>query len=204
VGVFIPAVNCAKFEMRFTAAGQKVENVFHMKQAVPYDAATLAIDATNMIGWWVASLQNKVTNQVTLDSVVATALDAPTSPGIIETAGLPATGTNGGTMLPMNVTFAVRWLTALRGRSFTGRTFHIGTVLANVQGSLIEPVAKGVFTAAYANLIATMAGAGVGLAVVSYYHARAPRVSAVATFITSASIEGTLDSQRRRLPGRGQ
>jgi hypothetical protein len=201
---FIPAAGCGKFEMRFTQQGQQVENVFHIKTGSAMTTTELTSYAQDFKTWWDTNIKPLVKNTVSLNSIVATALDTATSPGIVYTTGLPIVGTNGGVEMPMNVTFAVRWLTALRGRSFTGRTYHVGIVTINTIGSTIEPVAKGVITTAYNNLVGIMSGAGVGLAVVSYRHNLAARTAAVATLITGCSIDGDLDSQRRRLPGRGR
>jgi len=200
---FISAIECAKVELRIVQQGQFVENVFHCKKSGGFDAATLNTLAGIFKTWWVAHVASTVPVGVVLIEVVATALDDETSPGITYTTDLPIGGTSGTDELPMNVTVACTMKTGLRGRSYTGRIYHIGLPPVAVVGSVLSSGAHTALLAAYESLRNTLETASTPLQVVSYRHANAPRPFAVATQVTNFVIDSITDSQRRRLPGRG-
>jgi len=200
---FIPAPNTAKVEMRFSQEGQQIENVYHVTQAAPFDATELNTLAASFKAWWVAQWQTSVVNTCSLVQIVATALDSASAPGIVYATGLPLVGGNAGFPSPLNVTVAIQWFTALRGRSYRGRTYHIGLTANDRSGSYVSTTFQTNAIARYQALITAMNSYAPGLVVVSYRGNNAPRGTALTTEIVTAACELTLDSQRRRLPGRG-
>lgn len=205
---FVPAPNCARVEMVYTQAGQTMENVYHVKLAAgPFSDSNLIDAAAAFKTWWDTRLKSNVRTEVTLVKILATALDSQTAVGIEYTTGLPIAGTNSsGAPLPNNVTVAIKWLTAARGRSLRGRTYHIGLSSTSVTASEITTAERSVLLTAYGNLFTDLVGLtpALTLSVVSYYSNNALRNSALITPIIDVGVDITLDSQRRRLPGRGQ
>lgn len=203
---FIPAANAAQVQLVFTEDGQTIENVYHVLNTVPYDAGTLATLAGTFVTWWSANIRSLTSNGVTLTKVVAKALDTESAPGIEYTTGLPLAGTAAsGSTMPNNVTPVITWVTGLRGRSYRGRTYHIGLMGGHMVG--INTMSNSYITSlqtGYNALITAIDGLTQTLCVCSKYHNKAERVTCTLTAILNAVVNGTVDSQRRRLPGRGR
>lgn len=206
---FIPAANTAQVELFFVHNSQQVENVFHVFQPAGWPITELQAIAVVFKDWWNLNMKAKVRPETILSSIKCTDISSQTGPSITSTVSLPIAGTfASGGPLSNNVTLAIKWLTNQRGRSFRGRTYHVG-----LHASQLATGAQTVNTAditslstAYAALltaITTYNAAGY-LAVVSRYHDNNPRANAVVTQITAGLIDNTIDSQRRRLPGRGR
>jgi len=204
MAVFIPAPNAGKIEMRYTQESQQIENVYHVVGAAPMTAADLSAVALIFKNWWNANVKTYVVPTASLNTIVATALDAATSPAIVYATGLPIVGTNGGAPAALHVTVAIRWLTALRGRSFTGRTYHIGISEGYYTGSKLDTGYSAALVIAYNALQTALGGSSYSQCITSYRHNKAPRTTAVSTDVTGCTVDETLDSQRRRLPGRGR
>lgn len=200
---FIPVPNTCRVELVFSQEGQFCENVFHVKQAAPFDAAALASVAAAFVSWHGANLKTMQVSTCSLIKIIATALDSESAPGIEYATGLPVVGTRGNAAMPMNVTVAVKWLTALRGKSFRGRSYHIGLDDQDVTLSALPPASVSAMRGAYFPLIAATAGWVPGLVVVSYRTNNEDRMTGLASEILDCSVDSTVDSQRRRLPGRG-
>jgi len=200
---FIPAPTACRVLMQHQQEGQRVENVYHCVKDDGFTTADLVTCASVFKSWEDSTMQVLRANNSYLDTIVATALDAETSPAIVYTTGLPIVGEAGTDYSPMNVTVAVRWNTALRGRSFRGRTYHIGLCRSQYQQSKLTTGMQSGLVAAYDQLLADLIAEGMVLVVASYRHAKAWRTEALLTTILNCSVEITLDSQRRRLPGRG-
>jgi hypothetical protein len=190
--------------MRFTQQGQRVENVYHVLNDAGWDSASMTTLAQVFKDWWDTWIKALVKESVELTEIAVTDQTTVDAPGLIYTDGLPIPGIHSaGTEMPMNVTFAVKWSGLLRGRSNNGRTFHVGVTSDIVTGSALNSSIPALFAGYYAQLITAINTAGYTLVVCSYRHGGAPRSEASLTAIIAASIEATLDSQRRRLPGRG-
>lgn len=202
---FIPVPNAGEFHLIFSYDGQICENVFHGVRDGGYDAPALTTALNNIIAWWLDQMRAHVAPTLILLRGEAFALDTEGSPAIvIEHSPLPAPGTKVTEQLPNNVTLSVKWTTPFRGRSFRGRTYHLGLCEDQVTNNLMHSDTLAVLDAAYGQLQIAMSGSGPGqLAVVSRFHNKAPRVAGIATPITGRILEPTIDSQRRRLPGRG-
>lgn len=198
---FIPAPNVVRLDAIYTQDNQLCENVYHYQFA----AAPTALELNNLIDafktWETNHGAALRADDVALVRVKATDMTAPDGL-IVDRQIVPAiVGTNVAGSMPNNVTLAITWRTGLGGRSFRGRTYHIGLV----KGTLTAP--NQVSNAGQASLIAAysllMAVDPIGLqplVVVSRRHAKADRLVCVSTPVTAATTDGFVDSQRRRLP----
>lgn len=200
---FIRVPNTVMVEMIFRQDGQYVENVYHCSNAVSYDESDMANLIDVFRTWWDTDIQPLVTSNLSLVNFIATDLDSQTGPRVEDASGLPLAGSLAGASMPNNVTLVVKWTTGNRGRSFRGRTYHLGLEDGQVTQNTIAATPLANLTTAYNNLIVDVTTAGWTLVVASRYADNAPRAEGITTPITLASIEGTVDSQRRRLPGRG-
>jgi hypothetical protein len=195
----------AEVQLIYAWEGQSCENVLHFHGPVDWDAAALTTLAVDVTTWWEANLAPLTSDAVSLVEVVATDLSSASGPQIVSTAALPLLGTDHSGTQPNNVTVAIKQLTASRGRSFRGRTYFVGLSLNEVVASFLAGgVAADLVTAFRALRDFTFGVAGTEWGVLSEITAGAPRANGIITPITDVAVEGTTDSQRRRLPGRGR
>jgi len=105
--------------------------------------------------------------------------------------------------VPNNVAVVVKWITANRGRSYRGRTYHLGIPQGSVTGSVLTTGYRTSLVQAYSNFVLLGTTPTWTLSVASRYSNGQPRTNGVITPINALSINPTVDSQRRRLPERG-
>lgn len=193
-----------KVEMRFTDDNQQVENVYHCHPESNNNPASLSQVSDLFVGWYESFLRSKQGELVSLVEIVTTDLTTPSSPQLIVGLAANNNGQDTGGALPNNVTVCISWHTALRGRSYRGRTFHVGLTEPHIEGSYLlagEPEALAI---CYDQLRTTLAGNLVGLGVVSYRTNKTLRPEGIFTKYISVTVDNVTDSQRRRLPGRGR
>lgn len=202
---FVPFDNVIKLEPVFVWNGQYVENVHHYLVDETPSVDTCESLAASYVAWWDANMKGVMSSEVTLTMLRATIMETETSPGIEYTTGLPIVATGATQGCPNNVTVAIRWLTGLRGRSYRGRTYHIGLQENQVEYSYVNAPTISGLTTIYGDLIALSTNVGPAImCVASKYHNGAERAVGVATPVTNVQIDRYCDSQRRRLPGRGR
>lgn len=202
-GQFVPLPNGAQVEMRFTESGQQVENVYHVLGGAPFVASELSQIGEAFYLWWSESIKPLAVSALTLNSIVVRGMDSINAPAVEETSNMPVSGDITQVAMPMNVTVAVKWITNKAGRSFRGRTFHLGLAVNDVTDSRLSNGIRLALSIAYNQLVTDMAGNSWQLVVVSKVTQGFPRMVAEATPIVAAGVDNTSDSQRRRLPGRG-
>lgn len=201
---FIPAPGCAEVAVCYNEFDQAIQNVFHVHKSTPFDLAGLHDLAEMFQGWQETDIAPLQSSSVGCSLIIARALDSETAPAIEYTENLPVVGgqtTDPG--LPANVTVAVKWNTGLRGRSYRGRTFHIGLCEGMVNGNKVNEAPAAAILGAYQTLLSMLSLSTMDLVVLSKYADKAPRTVAVATPIIGCSVDEWVDSQRRRLTGRG-
>jgi hypothetical protein len=184
--------------------GQQVESVFHVDSGDPWTVDHLTSMAQLFKDWWNGHIKTIEIEDVSLNSILATDLSTETGASIEYTTGMPIPGTGSGTALPNNVALAIHWSSGLRGRSYNGRTYHFGLVASMVVGSTMYGPSLTAIEAAYQALLTAVNATADNLCVLSRYHNKAKRTEGIGTEILSLSIDATVDSQRRRLPGRGR
>lgn len=201
---FIPVPNTVAVEMVFLQGGSVVQNVLHYEASgvpIPDEMVELAND---IIAWWSSDVRPQVNDQTSLIEVRVTSLDDAIAPSVSVVTGLPLAGSAAQPMLPSNVTLSLTKRTILRGRNFRGRLYFIGLGEGQVVGNTVNGVTVTALINAYNNSLSfATTSLTWELVVVSLYFNNAPRTSGVTTEVTSFTSDGIIDSQRRRLPGRG-
>lgn len=191
--------------LKFTYQGQECANILHFKQAGAGAAPDPAALGSRLSNWWGATGKNRSTLAVNLDQIICTDLSENGAPGFITTPPQPANG-SATPSAPNNVTMVMSLHTALRGRSFRGRIYHVGIAQSNLSGNTIIEAYRASLIAGYTPLVVLTGGVGTPdfvLGVLSTFHLGAPRAEGLFTPVTTISCDGVVDSQRRRLPGRG-
>lgn len=201
----IPTPNGVKVCMRYTQSGEDVCNVFHVNANAEPTEAMLDAIAQAFFDWWSVEMRPLQHAATSLTAIEVTDISGPDEEGIIFSAGLPLAGTHSGGSLPNNVTLATKLATGLTGRSRRGRSYLVGLPDSMLEtGS--QTVADSYITllqGAFADLLTALAVEGFNLAVLSLISGGVPRTEGVLTDVTSVVTNDVVDSQRRRLPGRG-
>lgn len=203
---FIPVANTAQCELIYNYQGQICQNVLHFEYVSTVGGTELVNLANDLISWYTASIAVRVNDQVELTGVVAIDMTAQNAEAV--EVGASVTGSRGTPTvnpLPNNVTVAVKKVTGLRGRSYRGRLYHVGLDDAQVSGNVLDSTTASGFASGYNALVVyPWTDTGWTYVVVSKYSGNAPRTAGVTTPVLSHTVDLTIDSQRRRLPGRGQ
>lgn len=205
---FIPVQGVAQVEMVYSYLGQVCENVYHVIQGDGATAPTVAqmqAMAAAFEGWENVVAKLDRNTAVSLTEIVVRDLTTQSGPAIVRFPTAPINGQVGSQAMPGNVTAAIKWSTALRGRSFRGRSYFIGISASHVTGDQLTAGARAAYESDANNLITrVLAVQGCTLVVVSYAHNKFWRDAGLVTPITVATVDPNLDSQRRRLAGRGK
>jgi hypothetical protein len=203
---FVPVADTVLLEMRMALYGQKIENTLYFRKTGGVgvsDATTLMND---MLIWWTTLLSPALSRDLTLREMTTT--DLSTSSGFSVTQAAPTPNPAGGQAfdgLPGNVAICVSFRTPNRGRSFRGRNYVPGLAEPDVTGNTLSPGRTNEILDAYQGVPFSVTGSGFEWVVVSRFSGGVPRTAGIATAISSVVIvDSFVDSQRRRLTGRGQ
>lgn len=202
---FIAVPNVSQFQMVFTYDSQRCINTIHVQHVSGWLQANQITVAGVLKDWWNSSI--KPIAPPTLSLIQIDYRDLSTYDGVGGTyvTGLPSAGLSSFAQLPNNVTLAVALKTARRGRSYRGRLYHLGLDESEVTGNQVLPGIITQLSDAYGDLMDNVNNVpDCTLVIVSRYSNKTPRLAGVATPVTGITVEPTIDSQRRRLPGRGK
>lgn len=201
---YIPADRTAQVALIFQGPGGMAENIFNFIKSTEWSVADVTEIATHMIAWWKTNCIHITSLDYTLVKAIATDLGDANGPQ----AEIPVTSGGQGTetteAFPSNVTVAIKLITPLRGRSFRGRNYFVGLPSDASTGDTLDPAYVTAIHDAWATLVGPdSVMPDTELAIVSRCADHAWRTTAVVTSVTDLSVDNTLDSQRRRLAGRG-
>lgn len=199
---FVPAPGVVSYELRGNLLGQEVENVMYVQQ--PTGAAQVAAVAAAIESWIENTWSDLWSQDTEWDEIYATVLTTDTSPAYSFPISPTIPGQVASPSLPGNVSFCFSARTDARGRSSRGRLYAFGLAESTVVGNTFDAAFISGGLAALMALRSTLSGLEATPVVVSRISGGAPRVTAlVRPIITWAAVDSTVDSQRRRLAGRG-
>jgi hypothetical protein len=202
---FIPVENTVQVELRFILHGQKCENTlyFHNQDGVSIAAMDQLADDIN--AWLVPTYMGMLPSSTSLAEVYITDLTTDTSPTVSNTDEAGALGSyTTSPALPGNATVTVSFRTNGRGRGSRGRNYIVGLGEDSVVGNTINPALKTAVENAYLALLPEIS-TGWQWCVVSRFLDGAPRAEGLVQMVTNVIVvDPYVDSQRRRLTGRGQ
>lgn len=201
---FIPVPNTVAVEIRMGLDGQRVENTLAFEYAVTPTEADANTLGDALIDWWDNQYSANLCSSLGLVEVVLTDLTADDSFSVTRVPTTPVTGKQNLEPVPNSVAICISLRSSGRGRSSRGRNYipaipHDSVALNRVTGSVLTQL-----TSAY-NTLGTLADdAGATWVVISRSHNKIPRTTGVTFPITTVVFtDNVVDSQRRRLPGRG-
>lgn len=202
---FIPVPNTVQLELVCTLEGQRCETVLHYTKASPWSVTQMTEAAAFATSLWDTYIKPHVTTTLALVEVAVVNLESQFAGAITYGTGLPITGTVATGALPNNVALCITKRTGLRGRAYRGRLYHYPLTEAQVTGNVVLAAAAANYVAAWKQFLSlTITDDEPLMVVVSRQLNNVPRTEGVATLVTDMTTDGLVDSQRRRLPGRGQ
>lgn len=203
---FIPAPKTASVEWIYSLGGVVAENQVHVEAATNFTDTMLADLWTLCKDWWVASLKPVIATTCSFNRLRCKALHASIAP-VLDQVVLPAQiGSDSQTPLGNNVSFVVKLTTGNAGRSARGRWYVAGlTALSSNNGTTVNSGRAGAYVNAIGDLKANLEAAGLTLVITSFRNEKAWRSEAVNYPVLGVVYTDlNLDSQRRRLVGRGR
>lgn len=205
---YVPAPGVLQVEFRYLLYSQQVENVIHIKATEDpdggWETSAMADIAPRLQTWWNTFLRVRQPLSVTLREIYLTDLTTALSPTYTQVVSLA--GSNAGTSAPSGTTFTTTFRTAGRGRSSRGRVYHVGVPEPQIDGNQIDATFIEEVRGSWSELNDSIAdGVRVPVHVVlSKFSGGEPRTTALAQPVTAyVTTDNDVDSQRRRLTGRG-
>lgn len=196
--------NTVQVDVVFLLFGQRVENVYHCTFPTGVDAATLTDTRDVFIEWLNGAWLTSMPDDLQLIEIDVQNLSIEAGSKIAWTPTTPTFGSGGSNSEPGNVSFCVSARTAAAGRSFRGRKYVTGVPTAQRAGNQANAGWVGTLITALNALRDLVIAINGFLSVVSRFENGTLRTSAIATEIVSfTAADFNLDSQRRRLTGRG-
>lgn len=202
---FVPFENVAEVVLIGSEAGQEIVSVHNFEFPSALTTSILEALAGAVINSWIDNLAPILSTGLDLNAVKATDLTTVSSPGV--TVPTPS-GTDGNVdtaPVQINVALVLSEATDLRGRSYRGRVYQAGLPIGSLAspGSVTETYQTD-FVNAYTGFFDDIETAESCIHVVcSRENGGVRRTVGVATPVTAYSANINLDSQRRRLFGRG-
>ena|SRR6267378_3168258 len=212
---FVPVPNTVEIEAVYSQDGQIMENTMYFQFPSAPTLAQITALADDVRVAIHDNLLPLLSTTIQLLRVIGTLLDVADGLQFISTTGLPAAGSDSSAPVPSDVSFAISLRTGRRGRSFRGRNYLAGLHRDSLGSSIntITTAFANAAVAAYTDIAAAGSDAGFVMGVVSRFSGftivagkkvPTPRVTGIFTPITTIEVtDFTVDSQRRRLPGRG-
>lgn len=202
---FVPTSNTCLVEMRMLYDQQRIENTFHFQSEGGFTAETLTAVGNAMIIWWNENLAPCLVTDCVLREVYVVDLSSATAPAATVTPPAPSSGTRGTAGAPGSTAFCISLRTVGRGRSSRGRNYVSGLDRGAIVESRMDPVYVNQLVSAYRALLGTGSPGSTVWGVVSYRNNKVARPAGLFEPITAVvAVDNVIDSQRRRLPGRGR
>jgi hypothetical protein len=200
---FVPAPGVYEIHQRALLWAQAIENVHYVRPTTEADPVVVAQEAHEA---WKTYILPQLTNDYELRETYVVDLTDNTAPtGTATTTPFP-TGSVAEQAAPGGTCLAFSFRTDGRGRSSRGRNYISGFSEQVITGNNVNAAAQGVLLQALQDYFNTMAASGLGLehVIVSRIEDGFPRLTALVQPVTAVTlVDGRLDSQRRRLTGRG-
>lgn len=199
---FIPVPGAAEVVINATCSEIPVANVLGFTEVAGGDftVAELTTLATKVRDAWQTNMLPVFGGGYELFNVTARSLTSESAPSVQVDVTSTQVGTASGQNMPNNVALVVTHRTALRGRSFRGRTYLVGLTEDQIAGNEVTSGAFTAISAAWAAFYAAVSDSITKLVVISRYSLGVPRSPGIATVVTSSGFrDNKVDTMRRRL-----
>lgn len=195
----------AKSALIFSCFGQEVVNTlwFERVDETEWNATELGDLNAQLQSWWETEMAQSLPNDLSLVRITSKKMDAATSL-YAELFVLDVNGEQVGTVAPLNVCLTVKFTSDLSGRSYHGRNYVSAIVVTNLDGNQIDAVWATAIVNGYAALNGYLGVVNAQHIIASTMTDGNQRASGVTVPVRGYSVtDYNVDSQRRRLTGRG-
>jgi len=200
---FIPVPNGMRIALEQRLDDQQVVNVFYCLQPTGVTVADLTAIAGIFKDWWINELSPVLSQDISLERVVATDVSVEGGNQVTDTGGLPDTGDVATEAMSNNVALCVTRYTLFTGRSRRGRSYVAGLHTASITNNTVLTSPLAVIVTAFGQLSLNIQAGGYVFVVASFQSGGVPRVTADVRGVASFAANSRVDTQRRRLPGEG-
>lgn len=199
-----PVENTVQVELRYQYFGENVENTLMFYNEDGVTLSNMQDLADFIDNWWATAIRPLQATALVYRETYLTDLTTEISPTYTSTVNAGLAGTQGGGAgMPGNVTVCVSFRTPNRGRSGRGRNYFVGLGENVVTGNTVAAGTLTSIVLAYEELLMPLVDP-YRWVVVSRYHDGALRAEGFVQTVTNVLVvDADVDSQRRRLPGRG-
>lgn len=203
---FVPVPNTIGVQIRMSLDGQFIENTLYFYSGSGVDVAVMTALGNELLLWWTTEYSSELASLLSLREIYLVDLSSETGPTVTIPAPAPApVGGVGADALPNNCALCISFRAAKRGRAYRGRNYVSGLPDTLVTQNEANTLLTGALVDAYNGLFTRAATAAVTWVVVSRFAGGLPRVEGNAEPVQSVVlVDNVVDSQRRRLPGRGR
>lgn len=201
---FIPVPDTCRTVMHYTIFGQTVENVHYFSQSGGFTASDLDTLNAAIVSAWTTTLRALQPPELQLLEVISTAQEVVS--GAQDTETVAANGTNASPAFEaLNATFAIKFTTGQSGRSYRGRMYWPALIDGLVHNNEVDSAYAAAIRDAVQDFFSSIfTDVGAVHVVASYQNDCEWNLTGVATPVTGYSYTDLhIDSQRRRLSGRG-
>lgn len=198
-------------KLRASLHGQQIENVFHVRVSTTPTLADLTTVGDTVADWAAGAYSVVTSNAVEFIDVIVTDLNVEAGLQYIHLFDAGITGDVDGDVKTNQDTLAIGFRTGHSGRSFRGRMYAMGVPAGGYSDANTLSAASITAFQVAANALKTeLTTAGFPLGVLSRWTGGAKpvpshlRPAGILTDVTTITIsDAIVDSQNRRLPGRG-
>jgi hypothetical protein len=204
---FVGKEDVVQANLRFSLYEQQIENTLYFQyKTTGVDVAAMQVLGQDLITWWDAYIPTALVNDLVMREVYLTDLSTQTSPTVTVVPGTTVAGASSADSVPNNVTLCVSFRTSGRGRSARGRNYISGFSEGAVTGNQFDPSIAEDIRAGYEELLdATTFTGDWAWVVYSRFENGLPRSEGLVLPVDAVVLTDlVVDSQRRRLPGRGR
>lgn len=208
--VFVPGTKLVKVAIEGLWYSQKTASTFWVEGDIEPIAATMEALADHFRDVLYESFRSSLSSNFALTRITATRQNNANDIQIARTPVTPIQGTGGAASVPLNCSWCFTHRTALRGRSYRGRTYWPGFYATlDLGGGVGNITTLSSLASNMVNSLITLMLEGWTWVVASHFTGghdgipSQPRPLALQTPITGVTIDTLMDSQRRRLVGRG-
>lgn len=209
---FVPAAECVGVKLEGVIDGQQTINDLYFRLPGGFILTDIQSLTTNLVDWFNLALTPNLSEDWTSVAVHSRGLNVPEG-FIVDTSTGSVVGGATIEAAPNNVAACISFRTGFAGRSFRGRNYVPGIPNDQVNLNTLEPDWMLAVKAAYDLLLpaGTALPGGWEWVIVSRFSGvdvngnPIPRTVATVTLVVSTLFTNAIvDSQRRRLPGRGK
>jgi len=202
---FITAEEVAKVQLYFSTPGGVAMNVLNFRTDGGWNSVSLEVLIDEIATAWEAQFSPLQSDQVECYRIVATDISTEAGAQVDKAPENDLTGGRSSAVMPNNVTVVTKFGSGLSGRSNRGRTYHIGLVDDQCAGDRLQAGMADTIRDAWIDFAGLVhdSPAAADLVIVSYCFNKAWRTNASVHAVTAFTTEDVLDSQRKRLLGRG-